>query len=318
MNNRDSTISEDLLCPLCEYNLRGLAGNRCPECGHLVDIDAAIQHKRNTLEFLFEHQKGLAYVPFRQTLVKSLRLSGIWRDVQPAHWINARRMIAYKLLQVIPLLAGMIVVFLLQMGWLVAHQEHQRRLYYEREIAKGSHEQAMFWVEQHLPRQRVGILRDNSISHVAWMKARFHILFLCLIAWPGVLFVSQLLFLRSFSAGNIRVGHLLRCAAYSSDVVLFWPVFYAIAFVLFSLKYFLQDKLGWYSRSEPTVRGVTTTLLVLWIWLTFRMIGSYRHYLRIPRAVPGAIAASLLAGLAIWSILLLIYHEHLWREWGML
>lgn len=316
MGDSDRVISEDLLCPLCEYNLRGLSGNRCPECGHLVDIDAAIQHKRNTLGFFFEHQKGLAYVPFRRTLMKSLR--GIWREVSPTHWISIRRLIAYKLVQLIPLLAGMIVVFLLQMGWAIAHQEHQRKLYYERELSKSTPEKAMFWVEQHFPRQRVGILRDNALSHVAWMKDKYLTLFLCLFAWPWVVFVSQLVFLRSFRAGNIRPGHLLRCAVYSGDVVLFWPVFFAISFVLYSLKYFMQDALGWYSRSEPTVRGVTVTLLMLWLWLTLRMIWSYRQYLRIPRAAVGAIAASVLAGFAVWSILLLIYRDNLWREWGML
>jgi hypothetical protein len=28
-----STLSTELSCPLCEYNLRGLTDSRCPECG---------------------------------------------------------------------------------------------------------------------------------------------------------------------------------------------------------------------------------------------------------------------------------------------
>ena len=29
-----ASISHDVLCPLCEYNLRGLRDARCPECGY--------------------------------------------------------------------------------------------------------------------------------------------------------------------------------------------------------------------------------------------------------------------------------------------
>ncbi len=32
-----SVIQEDILCPLCEYDLRMLAEPRCPECGYRFD-----------------------------------------------------------------------------------------------------------------------------------------------------------------------------------------------------------------------------------------------------------------------------------------
>ena len=31
------TIAQDIFCQRCGYNLRGLTGNRCPECGGSLD-----------------------------------------------------------------------------------------------------------------------------------------------------------------------------------------------------------------------------------------------------------------------------------------
>lgn len=34
--------AHDAECPLCRYNLRGLHGNRCPECGHELALQVAL------------------------------------------------------------------------------------------------------------------------------------------------------------------------------------------------------------------------------------------------------------------------------------
>lgn len=317
MGSSDTPITEDLQCPLCQYNLRGLWSNRCPECGHDVDLDALREHHANTLPHFFEHQTGTGWKAFRKTLRTSLRPSGPWKFVKPVNWLGRRRMIAYKLIQVFPLAAGMAVVLLLSMAWLIAHTEHQRRLYYNDMRLQMPADQAMQWINTRVPRQSIGVIRDNAISHVAWMKEPLSILLISLFAWPWMLFVSQLFFLRSFKAGNIRAGHLLRCAIYSSDIALLWPVAFTVAFIISSLDYFTQSDFGWYSRSDPTIDGVRYGLLILWILLTLRLITSYRSYLQIPHAMLGAVCASALSACTILAILLPFY-RFFWKHLGLL
>lgn len=33
-----ATLHEDVRCPLCDYDLRGLTEPRCPECGYRFDL----------------------------------------------------------------------------------------------------------------------------------------------------------------------------------------------------------------------------------------------------------------------------------------
>lgn len=39
----------DAPCPLCRYNLRGLTGEHCPECGHKLTLRVSLASPRNGL-----------------------------------------------------------------------------------------------------------------------------------------------------------------------------------------------------------------------------------------------------------------------------
>ena len=49
------TISEEILCPLCDYNLRGLIQPRCPECGYRFEWQGLLDPKYRLHPYLFEH-----------------------------------------------------------------------------------------------------------------------------------------------------------------------------------------------------------------------------------------------------------------------
>ena len=83
MSNTNITtppVEEDLLCPLCEYNLRGLTEARCPECGYRTTWEEL--RKRPPLHpYLFEHYPKRNFVSFVRTVFGSLLPRRFWRVV---------------------------------------------------------------------------------------------------------------------------------------------------------------------------------------------------------------------------------------------
>ena len=47
--------TEDIFCPLCEYNLRGLIEPRCLECGYRFEWPDLLDPRRRLHPYLFEH-----------------------------------------------------------------------------------------------------------------------------------------------------------------------------------------------------------------------------------------------------------------------
>jgi hypothetical protein len=47
--------TDDVSCPMCEYNLRGLAEPRCPECGYRFAWKDLLDAKARAHAYLYEH-----------------------------------------------------------------------------------------------------------------------------------------------------------------------------------------------------------------------------------------------------------------------
>lgn len=48
-------ITDDLYCPQCGYNLRGLISNRCPECGYDIQI---IRQRKTQIAWVYRDKEG--------------------------------------------------------------------------------------------------------------------------------------------------------------------------------------------------------------------------------------------------------------------
>src|SRR5207237_5848404 len=68
----------EYLCPLCEYNLRGLADARCPECGHRFDW-RDITNRDLHHPYLFEHHPAHNFKSFFRALLGSFSPLIFWR-----------------------------------------------------------------------------------------------------------------------------------------------------------------------------------------------------------------------------------------------
>ena len=55
------SATDDALCPLCQYNLRGLQEPRCPECGYRFTWEEVLDPSRRLHPYLYEHRPDAEY-----------------------------------------------------------------------------------------------------------------------------------------------------------------------------------------------------------------------------------------------------------------
>src|SRR5215213_6018623 len=88
----------EILCPLCDYNLRGLIEPRCPECGFAFSWEELSDPQRRVHPYAFEHHAERNLWSFRKTLLGGLRPGRFWRTLFPTQPSRPRRLILYWLI----------------------------------------------------------------------------------------------------------------------------------------------------------------------------------------------------------------------------
>ena len=76
-------IHQEVKCPLCDYNLRGLHEPRCPECGYQFDWPSVLDPNKRLHPYLFEHHPERNIRSYVQTLLQHLRPKNFWRMANP-------------------------------------------------------------------------------------------------------------------------------------------------------------------------------------------------------------------------------------------
>lgn len=90
--------ADEVLCPLCEYNLRGLTDARCPECGAKFDWEELRDPSRRLHPYLFEHHPERNIRSFWRTLIGGLRPRQFWTTLYPTQPSRLRRLFLYFLI----------------------------------------------------------------------------------------------------------------------------------------------------------------------------------------------------------------------------
>ena len=88
---------ENLVCPLCDYDLRGLTEARCPECGYTFDWADLRDPARRKHKYLFEHHPERNVWSFARTLLGGLRPRKFWGGLLPSQPSSPRRLLIYAL-----------------------------------------------------------------------------------------------------------------------------------------------------------------------------------------------------------------------------
>src|SRR5688500_11548513 len=94
-DSRVTAESEPLLCPMCDYDLRGQVEPRCPECGYRFDFDELRDATRRLHPYLFEHHPKRNIRSFLETLLGGLRPKRFWTLLHPAQRSSPRRLALY-------------------------------------------------------------------------------------------------------------------------------------------------------------------------------------------------------------------------------
>src|SRR5687768_18578285 len=90
-------VGEDLRCPLCDYDLRGLTEPRCPECGYAFDWADLRDPARRLHKYLFEHHPERNVSSFLRTMIGHLRPRKSWGGLLPSQPSRPRRPLVYAL-----------------------------------------------------------------------------------------------------------------------------------------------------------------------------------------------------------------------------
>lgn len=265
-------IDEDIPCPRCGYNLRGLSTPRCPECGYQFVWPELLDPQYRLHPYLYEHQVGMKARAFYLTLVGGLRPRRFWRDLRLVQPSYRDRLITYWGICAAMCVPGFVAArFCLTAYWSLPPRggagflRNFARFYDPRDFA----EQAWGWVAVPL-------------------------------VWPWVTFLALMIFQVSMRKARVKPMHVMRCVLYSYDVVFWvgagWLLMTALA-AFAAVVTFSRDPLelsGFYP--------------VLWLpaalVATDRMWVAYAKYLRFDRPLATILASQVIAFLVALNLFL--------------
>jgi hypothetical protein len=312
-----SSIAYDVLCPLCEYNLRGLVTPRCPERGYPF-VWAEVTHPdRQPHPYLFEHHPERNWWSYRQTVRGACRPNRFWSTLLPRQTSRPRRMLLYWLI-------GTILVILVSPTFLLTEVIDGIRInnsYRAQRIAEiksnpsyrnhiiNSEGSVDAYLDNHWP---TGMALFNS--YLSWGAIRIwyrhRLLPLAVMVpliWPWLTAAAMMIFQISMRHGRLRPIHLARCALYSIDLSS-WAGLFLVGFIVSTLALFVID----YNSSSFVSHELdyTSRQICIWvglaaIWSTWRMRAACKWYLRFTWPTTTAVATQIIAILAALAILIL-------------
>lgn len=304
-------IQREVLCPLCDYNLRGLIEPRCPECGHGFLWSELLRQSNLHPPWLFEYRKSRKFTSIVLTFFWSQTPGRFWLAVRPTQEPVVRRLILYSL-----------CVASLAFVMIVADRSAIAGKYYYSIIQSRREGKAYAELSMRRPSYRAMVLKEYgsvdamidrrypiaSLLDVVRLMARNSeqvgiVFLLAAIAWPWLTLGSLLIFLRSMRKSQVKIAHVLRCAIYSTDVIsllMLVPAGFLIIppLVTATLRNLYVGSWNW----NVFLAGWLCVPLLLGMIVAWKLAAAYRQYLGFPHAVAVAVASQLIVVLFILAV----------------
>jgi hypothetical protein len=310
-----NSINEEIRCPLCDYNLRGLVAPRCPECGYRYEWADLLDPLRRLHPYLFEHHPERTAWAFRKTLRGGLRPAQFWRAVSPVQPSYPRRLLGYWLrcamilavLLTATSVAGFIPLVSFNMRLLarnrasfLAYLNSPRGADHAKQITSryGSVQAAVN--ETYAPWSAY----KDALTFVGKSWIRQLPLLLNVLAWPWITILTLLLFQFSMRRARINRVHVARCVLYSQDVPSLIGFF---AVILLQLSFIAQ--IVSFVNESYVVAATLVLLSGAGALFTYRLAKAYELYLRFDhpawtvaasQALTFLILLNITLGLTVW------------------
>jgi hypothetical protein len=276
--------ARDVACPLCAYDLRGLAEPRCPECGFRFEWADLLDPAKRKHPYLFEHHPERNVRSFVGTLWGGLRPRTFWTSLYPSQPSDARRLALYAIaVAAVPVLLPL-VMFGRNVLWLNGYAESWILNYVAPYVPAGYSRLRVAWNTPPRP--------DEFLELLAFY-----------VGWAAVTFLSLLVFRISMRRARIDPVHVARCVVYSFDAV-FWVGALGVAAAAVST---LAGLMG-YPGVEPVWVAVpiVATPPVLAAVVLYRLDTAYRRYLRFDRPFLTVLASQVITLLVVLNVLLFL------------
>lgn len=256
-------IDEDIHCPLCDYNLRGLTVPRCPECGYEFDWPELLDPTKRLHPYLFEHHPERNFRFFWRTVAGTMRPRRFWRELQPQQPSRMRRLIIYASICSLTFVAIFASLFIV--------------------TAVSQREKLVAMIQ----RYSLSSATVRALANRPWYDDWYEVLVdsstLGLAAYslliPAIVLVVLFVFQVSMRRIGIKHQHVLRCVIYSYDVLL-WLISLAALYMLW-----LTISAGWPPATVVVPRHLLLLPPAMVLIGAYRMWIAYRVYLRFPHAL---------------------------------
>jgi hypothetical protein len=300
----DALPPERVRCPLCAYNLRGLAEPRCPECGYKATWRELLNEAETRHPFLFEHHTGRDIRCFLRTMAAGWMPRRFWRTLTARHEVYVERLRRYALLSILLPLLGAACGCMLRAGVVIYNEGTRARAFAQAQVAVGNPYYAQIggkyfndvsfgsaqWERVDPPIYSVTFL-VSTIAYLEVHWTHFGVL-VTLLAWPWVTFAVLMILRRSMRLADIRVVHVLRCVIYSFD---------CISLVIIASMMWMP-KIHWLEWNE-FLGAVTPGMLIMFPIGSYRLGSAYSRYLRFNHPYLTSMAAQTITFLllAAWA-----------------
>lgn len=305
-----SAIQEEIHCPLCEYNLRGLSAPRCPECGYTFVWAELLEIDRRLHPYLFEHHPERPYWSFVKTIIGGLRPWKFWKSLHPAQPCRPRRLMRFAAWMLVPA----VLIWVALLGGVITERmsQHIRARQWERAYLSNPKPTSEFedelkqfggidgYLDTFYPNTVLGIIQHEGDP--ARVMLDYAVPSIIAVAWPVATLLALCVF--EISRRRVKIGriHFVRAVVYSADLI--WWIGLIMFFIAllssaagFGLNVFISTII------HPVtflVLAGAAAVIAFGIRLTF----AYRRYLRFPHAVWVVLSSQIIAGLIVFKLAL--------------
>jgi hypothetical protein len=316
-----AAIREDALCPLCDYDLRGLVEPRCPECGYRFEWPMVLDPEHRVHPYLFEHHPRRNVRSFVRTLLAGLRPRRFWAALRPTQPSRPGRLVVYWLLANLLLPVG-VVVLLLSTALANAPEQARRRAaamseyrwlmsqvgrggtssgYAASLVARGIGPDAYADAQYARP-VSIAYLRQIYRDRFDRMAADSVATAVAYLLWPWLTFATLMIFQASMRRAKVKSSHVLRCVLYGCDAGLWAGLLVALL---------VPPALAWLFPAFPLrFKFVMAASAIFAAFTAYRLAAAYRLYLRFDHPAATAIASQTVVLLA--AMVLLVGFSRFW------